>query len=217
MILSKIIIQHERRDKSKESDTNFIIGYRYQCNSIFKWLIRNNYGHYSVEGENRYLQNYCAKHGKGPYYTTLRTVIYRLNDILKHTWSDVHSDKGKHFYLPDAFVKIVHLYCHWNVRKEHATGTIGNKRSAVSWVLDELSKQKCKFLEEMSPILVTQMCIKITDHNLWGKIRMFLRYLLQFEDIKSDYSTIVPHYTKPYVIFYLKNRDAFQGHCKIKD
>ncbi len=29
---------------------------------------------------------------------------------------------------------------------------------------------------------------------------MFLRYLVEFEGVKSDYSTIIPHYTKPYVI-----------------
>lgn len=48
-----------------------ITGYRYQCNSIFKWMRRNDYGHYSVEGGNRYLQDYCAKHGENQYYTTL--------------------------------------------------------------------------------------------------------------------------------------------------
>ena len=62
-----------------------ITGYRYQCNSIFKWMRRNDYDHYSVEGGNKYLQDYCAKHGENQYYTTLRTVIYRLNDILKDT------------------------------------------------------------------------------------------------------------------------------------
>lgn len=74
-----------------------ITGYRYQCNSIFKWMRRNDYDHYSVEGGNKYLQDYCAKHGENQYYTTLRTVIYRLNDILKDTWQDVHSDKASIF------------------------------------------------------------------------------------------------------------------------
>src|SRR5699024_6629557 len=83
-----------------------ITGYRYQCNSIFKWLRRNNYDHYSMEGRKRFLQDYCAKHGENQYYTTLRTVIYRLNDILEDTWRDMHSDKSRHFCLPDAFVEI---------------------------------------------------------------------------------------------------------------
>lgn len=177
-----------------------ITGYRYQCNSIFKWMRKNDYNHYSEEGANNYLQDYCAKHGKNRYYATLRTVIYRLNDISKDTWSDVHSDKGRHFCLSDTFVEIVNRYCSWNVRTGHAAGTIRNKRYAVSWFLEELSKQKCKSLEEMSPILITQACIKVTDHNLWGEIRIFLRYLVEFEGVKSDYSTLVPHYAKPYVI-----------------
>ena len=150
-----------------------ITGYRYQCNSIFKWMRKNDYNHYSEEGANKYLQDYCAKYGKNRYYATLRTVIYRLNDISKDTWSDVHSDKGRHFCLPDTFVEIVNRYCSWNVRTGHAAGTIRNKRYAVSWFLEELSKQKCKSLEEMSPILITQACIKVTDHNLWGEIRIF--------------------------------------------
>ena len=49
-------------------------------------------------------------------------------------------------------------------------------------------------------MLITSACVKITDHNLWGEIRVFLKYLSEFEIVKSDYSTIVPHYSKPYVI-----------------
>ena len=186
------------RDQGYSSIT--ITGYRYQCNSVFKWLGRNGYSHYSMEGGNRYLQDYRAKHGENQYYATLRTVVCRLNDILKDTWTDVHSDKGKHFCLPDAFIEIVDRYCYWNVQTGHAAGTIRNKRYAVSWFLDELSKRKCISLEEMYPILITQTCIKITDHNLWSEIRMFLRYLVEFEGVKFDYSTVVPHYIKPYVI-----------------
>ena len=78
-----------------------ITGYRYQCNSIFKWMRRNDYDYYSEEVRNKYLQDYCAKHGENQYYTTLRAVIYRLNDILKDTRQDVHSDKDKyhHHYI----------------------------------------------------------------------------------------------------------------------
>lgn len=175
-------------------------GYRYQCNSIFKWMKSNGYDYYSVEGGNRYLQEYRAKHGENQYYATLRTVVYRLNDLLKDTWTDVHSDKGKHFCLPDVFIERVDRYCQWNVQAGHAAGTIRNKRYAVSWFLDELSKQKCRSLEEMSQVLITQACIKITDPNLWSEVRMFLRYLVEIEGVKSDYSTVVPHYTKPYVM-----------------
>ena len=31
-------------------------GYRYQCNSIFRWMKRNGYDHYSVEGASCIIQ-----------------------------------------------------------------------------------------------------------------------------------------------------------------
>ena len=49
-------------------------------------------------------------------------------------------------------------------------------------------------------MLITSACVKVTDHNLWGEIRVFLRYLSQFEIVESDYSTIIPHYSKPYIM-----------------
>ncbi len=177
-----------------------ITGYRYLCNSIFEWLKEKGYDCYSVEGGNRFLQSYQDEHSENKYYVSLRTVIYRLNDILQDTWKNVHSDKGKHFCIPEALVEIVERYCCRNACAGHAAGTVNNKRYAISWFLDELSKQNCKTLEDFSHKSVLQACLKITDHNLWSEIRLFLRYLVEHEGVKSDYSTIVPRYSKPYVV-----------------
>lgn len=49
-------------------------------------------------------------------------------------------------------------------------------------------------------MLITSACVKITDHNLWGEIRVFLKCLAELEIVESDYSTIIPHYNRPYVI-----------------
>lgn len=177
-----------------------VTGYRYQCNSIFKWLKEMGYDHYCEEGGDGFLQDYRVKHGENQYYSNLRTVIHRLNDMIKNTWCAVHSDKGKHFDLPDDFTEAVDRYCRWNEDTGHAAGTIRMKRYAVSWFLDELSKQGCVSPDQMSSVLVAQACIKITNHNLWSEIRLFLRYLAGHGDVRSDYSTIVPHYRKPYVM-----------------
>lgn len=177
-----------------------ITGYRYLCNSIFKWLSDNGFNRYTEETGNRFLQCYLSEHGENQYYRTLRTVVQRLNDLLNGSWSDVHSDKGKHFCLPDTFAEVVDRYCNWNESTGHASGTIKNKRYAVSWFLDELSRQNCKSIETLSPAHIAQACIRVTNHRLWGEIRLFLLYLTAFEGVASDYSTIVPHYGKPYVI-----------------
>lgn len=177
-----------------------ITGYRYQCNSIFAWLKENGYGSYSKEGGTVFLQGYYSKHGGNQYYSALKTVVYRLNDILDGIWHDVHSDKGKQFSLSVEWIEIVDKYCRLADETGHAPGTIKNKRYAISWFLAELSKLQCCSPGQLSPVSITSACVKVTDHNLWGEIRVFLRYLLEFEIVESDYSTIVPHYSKPYAM-----------------
>lgn len=177
-----------------------ITGYRYLCNSIFTWLSDNGFDCYNEKAGYLFLEHYQVENGENQYYHTLRTVVRRLNDLLKESWSDVHSDKGKHFILPDDFAEIVERYCSWNESTGHASGTVRNKRYAISWFLDELSKQNCKSLDTLSPACIAQACLKVTNHRLWGEIRVFFTYLTEIEGIKTDYSTIIPHYSKPYVI-----------------
>ena len=43
-------------------------------------------------------------------------------------------------------------------------------------------------------------CVKITNHSLWGEIRLFLHYLIEEGKLDADYSTLVPNYSRPYVI-----------------
>lgn len=177
-----------------------ITGYRYLCNSIFTWLSDNGFDCYTEKAGSLFLQHYQSEHGENQYYLSLRTVVQRLNDLLKGQWSDVHSDKGKHFCLPDTYAEIVDHYCNWSENIGHASGTIRNKRYAISWFLDELSKQDCKSLDVLSPSCVARASLKVTNYSLWGEIRLFLTYLTEFEGVTSDYSTIVSRYSKPYII-----------------
>lgn len=55
-------------------------------------------------------------------------------------------------------------------------------------------------LTQISPKLIVQACTRITDHNLWGEIKLFLKYLTFEEKLEADYSPLVPHYNRPYVI-----------------
>ena len=79
-----------------------ITGYMYLCNSIFSWLSDNGFDCYTEKAGFMFLQHYQSEDGENQYYLSLRTVVQRLNDLLKGQWSDVHFDKGKHFCLPDA-------------------------------------------------------------------------------------------------------------------
>ena len=188
------------RLKARGCSSITITGYRYLCNSIISWLKNNGVEFYTKEGGNSFLQDYSSKHGNNQYYTNLRTVVYRLNDLVDGKWDDVHSDKGKHFILSDEFMNIVNRYCSREADKGLAGGTVKYKRYAISWFFHELGILQCSSLVHLSPKLVVMTCTKITDHNLWGEIRLFLRYLVEEEKLETDYSTLVPHYSKPYVI-----------------
>lgn len=188
------------RLKARGCSSITVTGYRYLCNSIISWLKENGLESYTKENGNAFLQDYLSKHGNNQYYSNLRTVVYRLNDLVDGKWKDVHSDKGRHFILSDEFVDIVKKYCSHETAKGLASGTIKYKRYAISWFFHELGMRHCFSLTQISPQLIVQACIKITDHNLWGEVRLFLRYLALEEKLETDYSTLVPHYSKPYVI-----------------
>ena len=196
------VLENELLQKLKDRGFSSITitGYRYLCNSIISWLRDNEFEFYTKEAGKSFLEDYLSKHGNNQYYLNLRTVIYRLDDLVDGKWEDVHSDKGKHFILSDEFTDIVNIYCSAEADKGLASGTIKYKRYAISWFLHELGIFQCFSLTQLSPKLIVMACVRITDHNLWGEIRLFLRYLVAEQKLDTDYSTLVPHYSKPYVI-----------------
>ena len=188
------------RLKARGCSSITVTGYRYLCNTIISWLRNNGLKYYTQEGGNAFLQDYLCNHGNNQYYTNLRTVVYRLNDLVDGKWEDVHSDKGKHFVLSDEFIDIVNKYCSAETDKGLVSGTIKYKRYAISWFFHELGILQCFSLTQLSPKKIVMACTKITHHNLWGEIRLFLKYLVVEEIMETDYSSLVPHYSKPYVI-----------------
>ena len=196
------VLENELLDRMKARGCSSITitGYRYLCNSIISWLQDNGFSYYTKEGGNSFLKDYSNKHGSNQYYNSLRTVVYRLNDLIDDNWKDVHSDKGKHFILSNEFITIIDKYCTYETEIGRAIGTIKFKRYATSWFLHELGKLQCASLAQLSPRTITMACAKITDHNLWGEIRVFLRYLVESGEVNTDYSTLVPHFSKPYVV-----------------
>lgn len=188
------------RLKARGCSSITITGYRYLCNSIISWLMDNGVEFYTKEWGDAFLQDYLRKHGSNQYYTNLRTVVYRLNDLVDGKWEDVHSDKGKHFILSDEFIDILNKYCADETDRGLASGTIKYKRYAISWFFHELGILQCFSLTQLSSQLIVMACTRITDHNLWGEIRLFLKYLAGEEKLEKDYSTLIPHYSKPYVI-----------------
>ena len=77
-----------------------ITGYSYSYNSIISWLKDNGHEFYTKEGGSAFLQDYLDKHGSNQYYRNLRTVVYRLNDLVDGKWLNVHSDYAEENTMP---------------------------------------------------------------------------------------------------------------------
>ena len=83
------------------------------CNSVISWFKENGFSQYTEQGADQFLQEYLDNHGKNEYYRNLRTVVFRLNDVARDTWKEVHSDKGKHFDISEEYNILCNCYCNF--------------------------------------------------------------------------------------------------------
>lgn len=177
-----------------------VTGYKYVFNSIEKFLRQRGYHNYSKEAGQKLLDEYLLNKGRNDYYKNLHTVISRMNDIIECEWNIRHSDNGRKFRFSNEFQQLLEEYCSFQQGKGLRESTLINKRYAISWFLDELTAIQCEFPDQISPGKVSLACIGITDHSHWNEIRNFMSFLSENGYVKADYSTIVPHFSKPYIL-----------------
>lgn len=173
---------------------------RYVSNSIFRRMKDLGYQEYCKEGASKVLKAYLDLNGSNQYYSNLKTTISQMDDLFDGTWKKRHGPGRRQFLLTRDLVDAIEDYCSFCESAGRKPGTVKIKKYATSWFLFELSGLGCSGFDGMTPDLVARACIKVTDHNLWGEVRAFLKYLSKKGLLLADYSTAVPHYRKPYVI-----------------
>ena len=173
---------------------------RYISNRIFREMKDLGYQEYCREGASKVLNAYLIQNGANEYYSDLKTAIHRMEDLLDGTGKERHGSGRRQFLLTGDQEAAIEGYCSFCEFAGYKPGTIIIKKYATSWFLFELSGLGCSSIDCMNRDLVVKACIKVTDHNLWGEIRAFLKYLSEKGILPADYSTAVPHYHKPYVI-----------------
>ena len=173
---------------------------RYVSNSIFRMMKDLGYKEYCKEGASKALNAYLNQKGANQYYSNLKTTIHRMNDLLDGTWKERHGPGRRQFSLTRDQAGAIEDYCSFCESAGRKPGTIAIKKYATSWFLYEMTGIGCSSIDCMTRDMVARACIKVTDHNLWGEIRVFLKYLSEKGILLADYSTAVPHYRKPYVI-----------------
>lgn len=177
-----------------------ITGCRYVSSSIFQMMKGHGYQSYCKEGGDMALKEYLAQKSANQYYLNLKTAVCQMNDLLDDNWKDRHGSGPKKYPLCEWQLSAITAYCSYCESAGRKAGTIRIKRTAASWFFHELNKMGCTNIDNISIDLVARACVMVTNHNLWGEISRFLRYLSDEGLLQADYSTVVPHYQKPYVI-----------------
>ena len=177
-----------------------ITGCRYNSNSIFRRMKALGYKEYCKVGASQVLKEYIDNNGANQYYSNLRTIVYQMNDILDGVWKGRHGRGSKQFELSSWQISALEKYCSFCESAGRKPGTVSIKKYAISWFFHEISELGCSDMNDISSDSVARVSIRITDHNLWGEIRFFLKYLFNEGILPVDYSPSVPHYRKPYVI-----------------
>lgn len=154
-----------------------ITGNRYLCNSIINQMKSQGNQFYTKGGGNKVLENYLKTNGYNQYYENLRTVVNRLNDLMDGIWLEIHSSRGIKFNLTDKQKLIVSNYCKLCGLSGRADGTVRLKRYAIQLFFSKLNEIDCTDVKNISAENISKACVRIIDHNIWGEVRVFLRYL----------------------------------------
>jgi len=87
-------------------------------------LKTKGYDAYAKGGGARVLDEYLKTHGQNQYYSNLKTVIRRLDDLSDGKWEDIHSAKDKTFSLTNDYSYVIDKYCDFCRLKGLTDGTI---------------------------------------------------------------------------------------------
>lgn len=142
---------------------------RYVSNSIFRMMKGLGYKEYCKEGASKVLNAYLNQKGANQYYSNLKTTIHRMDDLLDGTWKERHGPGRRQFSLARDQAGAIEDYCSFCESAGRKPGTIAIKKYATSWFLYEMTGIGCSSIDCMTRDMVARACIKVTDHNLWGR------------------------------------------------
>lgn len=78
--------------------------------------------------------------------------------------------------------------------------TIKGKRKFCGDFLTFLITLGCSAIRNIDSTQICKACLMFDNKDAWAVIRMFLKYLYEESVVEYDYSTIVPHYKRPFAI-----------------
>ncbi len=186
--------------KSKFYGKDTLNIYRRILKNLTMYMQKNELSAYTPNVGDAFIQDYISAHEIGAsFHKSIRTVIGRLNDY----------NDGKNYFLqrtktsvkfPESYAILLEDYLSFCEQNGNRVGTIKRKKTFCKVFLFYLMKLGCNNIKDINSEQICKACLMFNNKDAWSAIRMFLKYLSIENVIEYDYSTIVPHYTRAFVL-----------------
>lgn len=155
---------------------------------------------YSSEIGNAFIKDYISTHETNlPFQKTIHTVITRLSDYNDGRQYSLQRKKLPD-KLPENYAVLLEDYLLFCAQDGNRSETIRAKRKFCRDFLIFLIVLGCNDIRDIDSAQICKACLKFRNKDAWAVIRMFIKYLYKENIVEYDYSGIIPHYTRAFVI-----------------
>jgi site-specific recombinase XerD len=174
--------------------------YRRILKNLSLYMQQHKIQAYSPEIGNDFIRDYISTHRiKILFQKTICTVIRRLSDY-SEGMKYLPQQKKMSVKLPENYAVLLEGYLSCCEQDGNREGTIKGKRRFCKEFLIFLIALGCNDIRDINSTQICKACLRFRNKDAWAVIRMFIKYLNKENVIEYDYSTIVPHYTRAFVI-----------------
>lgn len=174
--------------------------YRRILKNLALYMQRNEITTYSSEIGNAFIKDYTSTHKISvSFQKTMSTVIGRISDYNDGRKYSPQRKKSS-VKLPENYTVLLKDYLSFCEQNGNRAGTIKGKRKFCWDFLNFLLALGCNDIRDINSTQICKACLKFHNKDAWAVTRMFLKYLYIKNLVEYDYSTIVPRYTKAFVI-----------------
>lgn len=174
--------------------------YRRILKNLALYTQLNEISTYSSEIGKAFVEDYISTHEISvSFQKTISTVIGRLSDYCDGREYSPQRKKSS-VKLPENHAVLLEDYLSFCKQDGNRPGTIKGKRKFCGDFLIFLMTLGCNDIRYINSTQICKACLMFHNKDAWAVIRMFLKYLYKENVIEYDYATIVPHYTRPFMV-----------------
>lgn len=186
--------------ESKRYSKGTLDNYRRILTNLANDMKRQGIILYSSEVGYSFADNYISAHNL--LYNSqrlIRTVIGRLNDYSEEKNYSLQRKKLD-VNLPENYEILLEEYLSSCILRGNRPATITKKKKFCADFMLSLQDMGCNDLKNIDASQIYETCLNVNNKDSWAIIRGFLKYLYKENLIECDYSTIIPRYTRSFVV-----------------